>query len=452
MLDFLISRFFYALIALLFYASPTLARDCQHQSQILEFSQTLKICPSTSPRSDDISRALLNKVSVAGGASSALMRNPQTRVSTISQPFKVLPSSYSMIYSSEVAVKSPSAGAKSLGFWGHVGEWFDNTAQAIAKDPIQVAWFALGFVPILGGAIDCAKGALALITNNEVDLVDAEMGCIGMSIDAVLLASAQVPEEASVRGIMGTLRLINKASHAVEGAITRALGTLFEKFFSRGIKASVDYLLDLSFLKAVFERSKTTFENFDRLIAKLTKRCLGTRSNSRSIETRASACEELEQGILRGLTSDARKELQKAFVGYSDDEICQIINEFGDMYIERSAKSADEITEQLRRLGKSVQGSSAPSDFWESPIGLKFGNDPDYGNRVKHILERHYNSVNPDFASKSRFHLDYDFAEVMQEIDDIAKRYFEGLPANEVSRKLGDPSTICIAAGYVVSG
>jgi hypothetical protein len=265
----------------------------------------LKIYPSTSPRSDDISRVLLNQVSVAAGASPLSSRPVQTRVSTVAQPFKVLPNEYSMIYSSDVAKKSPSAGAKSLSFWSQVGDFFtwDRISSAVGG----VTQFALGFVPVLGGAIDCAKGAYALITQSDFDLVEVELGCVGMSVDAIMTA-ANIADGCvgctaylANKAIMIALKRINQISKAVEGWMTKAFLGLLERFRERGVfyaKEFIDRIGNLKFLKEMDDAGETVLlEKSDDIVGDLVKACtIGPRS--RIITTRGSPDECLPQDAI----------------------------------------------------------------------------------------------------------------------------------------------------------
>ncbi len=263
----------------------------------------LKIYPSTSPRSDVISRALLNQVSVASGASGLSSRPVQTRVSVT--PLRVLPNSYSMIYSSEVAKKSPSAGAKSLGFWNQVGDFF--TWDRISSVAGGVAQFALGFVPVLGGAIDCSKGVYALITQSDFDLVEVELGCVGMSVDAIMTAAAiadactTCPAYLANKAIMIALKRINQISKAVEGWMTKALLGLLERFRERGVfyaKEFIDRIGNLKFLKEMDDAGeKVLLEKTDNIVGDLVKACtIGPRS--RIITTRGNPDECLPQDAI----------------------------------------------------------------------------------------------------------------------------------------------------------
>jgi hypothetical protein len=196
--------------------------------------------------SDQITRVLLNKLRVS--SLQPLPDNTGASPQAIATPLelKVLPEQFSGIYTPEVAAKSPSAGAKGIGFWAGVGEWFAdaanatgtwvvNTADSVRKDPAQVAWFSLGFVPVLGGAIDCARGYYNFFTSQDVDLLETEMGCVGMSLDAVMVAGgivsacATCPAYLANKAIIISLKTMNRISKTLDGATRTALKKMFER-------------------------------------------------------------------------------------------------------------------------------------------------------------------------------------------------------------------------------
>ncbi len=293
----------------------------------------LKIYPSTSPRSDDISRALLNQVSVAGGASGLSSRPVQTRVSTISQPFKVLPNSYSMIYSSEVAVKSPSAGAKSLSFWSGVGDWF--TWGNISSAAGSVAQFALGFVPILGGAIDCGKGAYALIAQTDVDLVETELGCLGMSVDAIMTAAAiadactTCPAYLGNKAIMIALKRVNQISRIAEGVLSKTIKYVVEKMiqvpilkifeYSKGFIKQLDHL---KFYKNALDAGEVVARSADNVLIDVFETCVKGLTPRSIRSTKAKKCDPDEiaelTGTLANRVFDSSSDVYSNFQGNAD--------------------------------------------------------------------------------------------------------------------------------------
>jgi hypothetical protein len=191
---------------------------------------------------------------------------------------KVLPEQFSGIYTPEVAVKSPSAGAKGVGFWSRIGDWFNGTVETVQKDPIQAAWFGLGFVPILGGAIDCAKGAVNLITNSDVDLVETELGCAGMSFDALSSAVAiatlcgNCATYAIVKPVLIAARWANKISQSVKGALTRAFKNFLKKLTPTTFVTFFDDLKELGFLSKMFTAGDTAaLKSSDNLIENIVK-------------------------------------------------------------------------------------------------------------------------------------------------------------------------------------
>jgi hypothetical protein len=210
-----------------------------------------------------------------------------------------------MIYSSEVAVKSPSAGAKSLSFWGNVESFY--TWDRISSIVGGVTQFALGFVPILGGAIDCAKGAYALINQSDFDLVEVELGCVGMSVDAIMTAASiadgctTCPGYLANKAIMIALKRINQISKAVAGWMTKAFLGLLERFRERGVfyaKEFIDRIGNLKFLKEMDEAGETVLlEKSDNIVGNLVKACtIGPRS--RIISTRGNPDECLPHEAL----------------------------------------------------------------------------------------------------------------------------------------------------------
>ena len=111
--NYYLSRILSVLITLFLLTSPSITQKCP---PILEFKVFIVQIPSNSPRSDQITRVLLNKLYVSSleptdnsGATSRAIGGVRT--------LTVQPENFSGIYSSEVAAKSPSVGAKSVSFW-----------------------------------------------------------------------------------------------------------------------------------------------------------------------------------------------------------------------------------------------------------------------------------------------------------------------------------------------
>ena len=255
--NYYLSRILSVLITLFLLTSPSITQKCP---PILEFKVFIVQIPSNSPRSDQITRVLLNKLYVSSleptdnsGATSRAIGGVRT--------LTVQPENFSGIYSSEVAAKSPSVGAKSVSFWGQIGSWF--TWENVSSTAGQVAQFGLGMIPVLGGAIDCGKGYVNFFTGTEVDLVETEIGCIGMTFDAlsgaVALATAcgSCPQYAIIKSVLVASRWANRISQSVRGAITRALGKVLRKFTPTTLIALFNDLKELDFLAKFFVTSDT---------------------------------------------------------------------------------------------------------------------------------------------------------------------------------------------------
>jgi hypothetical protein len=241
------SRFLSVLITLLLLASPSFAQNCPPLH--LEF-KVLKISYS---RGD------------------------------------VLSESYSGISDSAVAAKSPSVGAKSVGFFQQIGNWF--TWENVSSTAGQVAQFGLGMIPVLGGAIDCGKGYVNFFTGAEVDLIETELGCAGMTLDAVMTASAiasgctTCPAYLANKAIMTALKSVNRISKAVDGWMSKAIRGLLEKFLSRGIGYATEFIErigNLKFLKELDETGeRVLLEKADDGVGGLVKACALGLSRSR---------------------------------------------------------------------------------------------------------------------------------------------------------------------------
>ncbi len=249
----------------------------------------LKVFPyNGDARGDNINRLLL-KYAAPFSRLSPASAGLRPQASVLSQPFKVLPETYTGITDTAVSSKSPSVGAKSVGFFAQIKSWF--TWENVSSTAGQVAQFGLGMIPVLGGAIDCGKGYVNFFTGAEVDLVETELGCAGMTLDAVMTAAAIVncvincPVYATNKAIMTALKSVNRISKAVDGWMSKAIKGLLEKFLSRGIGYATEFIErigNLKFLKELDETGeRVLLEKADDGIGGLVKACALGLSRSR---------------------------------------------------------------------------------------------------------------------------------------------------------------------------
>ncbi len=131
----------------------------------------------------------------------------------------------------------PTVATRSQTFWGNIGDWFTKAIPATVE-------FAIGMVPIVGTGIDCVKGAFHLATNQDVDLFETELGCIGMSFDALVTAATlagQLQVTVSypiLKPIMFAMKVVNRASIRFSGAARTALIKTVERLgLARSITA-----------------------------------------------------------------------------------------------------------------------------------------------------------------------------------------------------------------------
>jgi len=129
---------------------------------------------------------------------------------------------------------APMVVAQPTSFWNNVGDWWRPEDIAL----FQFLEFSIGFLPVIGPGIDCAKAAVQLLANQEVNLLIAEIGCIGMSFDAIAAASAVVsggatlPTGASGYLIIRAMKIAANVSHSAGGFLSRTFKIIIEKFMN----------------------------------------------------------------------------------------------------------------------------------------------------------------------------------------------------------------------------
>jgi hypothetical protein len=403
----------------------------------------LKIQPANSNRSDQITRVLLNKLRVS--SLQPLPDNTGASPQAIATPLelKVLPEQFSGIYTPEVAVKSPSAGAKGVGFWAGVGDWFNGTVETVQKDPIQAAWFGLGFVPYLGGAIDCGRGIVNLFTGAEVDLLASEIGCIGMSLDAIATLSLRPETLVATRGVLGTLRVVNELSRAWRGAITRLGKLLLERFINGAMTAGqlIDELIGSKFMTRVWlEGGESATRKLEDLSAEMLEGCGLPLPRAKLVMLAAPLCGADAFKFLR-LMNTASDALAQGFGLIADDAVKTALR-WQSKY---KAKNIDPVNaiQEIENLGKAADRTLIASGVrtpWNSPIGLEYPIIPNpsnlEGTRVIHVLEH---SITGNL-NKTLINLNP--SEMLEFIDET---YDSALRGNyPVKRPAHNSSVICI--------
>ncbi|NJK43905.1 MAG: hypothetical protein HC933_06110 [Pleurocapsa sp. SU_196_0] len=243
--------------------------------------------------------------------------------------------------------------------------------------------FGIGFVPILGAGIDCATAAVNLITNSEVDLLQAELGCIGMSIDAITLLAARPETTVATRGVLGTLRALNIISRNARGAMTRVGLLLVERFRSKGMNA-LEFVTELFrsqyLTRFFFEGGEQAARNLDELAERWLTACGISPRSLLLLETNAlPLCGTQAHKFLR-LFSEASDALTKGF-GYGAADVVQVATEWYGKYV---AKRFDplETMQEIQNLGKAADNALVTSGTitkWISPEGILYGADRQHG-------------------------------------------------------------------------
>jgi hypothetical protein len=441
------SRFLSVLITLFLFTSPSFAQNCTPLLLELRISFLhpahapfrngiatiqLKVFPyNGDARGDNINRLLLKYAapfSRLGLPIDNTGAGVRPQASVLAQPFKVLPEAHSGIYDPAVAAKSPSVGAKSVTFWSKVGDWFtwDNLVGA--------AQFGLGFVPILGGAIDCGKGTYQAISGGAVDLVEAELGCLGMTVDALspVLVAINAPTGVTTavvfKPIIVALKALNTISRNFRGGIRTALLNIIEDYFTRAddfallIKrlATLKYSADLwfeGFFDGGVARAREFSESLDTLAGKVMSSvgCPIRRSRIRIAPQSVNEClldvwgifnENILNAFSKGIdgntipTGFVTKNAKKRAVDF--------VNRNYDMYLNEGFDPNSARQELLNFVeGIKVPDGTRSTTTWISPKGLKYRpeSDPTVRHRIRHLLDKHYWNGNPLFAGKSKFDL-----------------------------------------------
>jgi hypothetical protein len=442
---FYFSRFLSVLIALFLFASPSYAQNCP---PLFEF----KVIKVLAARGDNINRLLL-KYAASFSRLSPASAGIRPQASVLAQPFKVLPESYAGIYDSGVAAKSPSVGAKSVSFfqkigdwWGIAGQWANNTVASIKDDPAQVAWFGLGFVPFAGGAIDCGKGYISFFSGAEVDLVATEIGCVGMTLDAITVLSLRPETLVATRGVLGTLRAFNQLSRAWRGAITRIAKELLERFLNKAMTASelIDELFKSKFMvRAFVEGGQGTARKLEDLGAEMLESCGIPLPRAKLIlqaGTPSPLCGPQAFKFLR-LMSVASDAIAQGFGKTVDDAVTSAL-EWQARYKAKSIDPIDAIQE-IENLGKAADKSLVANGVrtpWTTPVGLEYPIIPNLNNiegtRVIHVLEH---SITGN-VNKTLINLNPN--EMLGFIDETYEKALRG--NYQVKRPAHNSSVICI--------
>ncbi len=272
---------------------------------------------------------------------------------------------------------------------------------------------ALGLLPMVSGAIDCGKGAYALIANTEVDLLETEIGCVGMSLDAVITAAAiadacaTCPGYLANKSIMIFLKTVNRISKVAGGYLSRGILALFEKFRNGLISAGefVARVQEFGFLKQLFEEGGEAGVNkAENFLKDILERCAsGVRSIR--ITTRAVAC-DVDAAKFLELLNKAGSAISKAFPGMTLTEALLLCERWLGRYYQNEAAiraaygvtgNFDEwVLKQLENFGKAADRAlvaGGTKTEWISPAGIKYGIDRQHGTKVIHILEHLPNAV-----------------------------------------------------------
>ncbi len=220
---------------------------------------------------------------------------------------------------------------------------------------------ALGLLPMVSGAIDCGKGAYALIANTEVDLLETEIGCVGMSLDAVMTAAAiadacaTCPGYLANKSIMIFLKTVNRISTAAGGYLSRGILALFEKFRNGLISASefIAKIGEFSGLKALFENGgEAALRDAEDVMGKLL--ALGCSVVKTRVSDRATPPTDCDPAVLASLVSNATKALQDA--GLDPKEFWRNMQRLcGDVGKQGCIKDMERLFVKLQQQGASKE-------------------------------------------------------------------------------------------------
>ncbi len=370
----------------------------------------------------------------------------------------------------------PTVATRSQTFWGNIGDWFNKSIPATIE-------FAIGMIPIVGTGIDCVKGAFHLATNQDVDLFETELGCIGMSFDALVTAATlagQLQVTATypiLKPVMFAMKQVNLVSIRFSGAARTALIKTVERLgLARSIAAYRDEAVKLmtrisnaKFTKGVIDEGvETGGKKLDDTMKDILESC-GLPFSRQGVRPLAVQC-GLNADDYWDLTNKAGNSMEEALrnidadlgrpprplITTSTQLVIQSWIQKYRLHASRLSSSlgftdAEEFgLKQLENFGKAIDPKLVASGTyteWISPAGIKFGLDTGAngdGTRVLHVLLRH--GKNSTELNKSKF-LFEDF-QIFDVIDEAYTRGLSGNPSPIFNP--ARPNNMCIDLGRII--